>query len=69
MSAWPRLSGIAYGGDYNPEQWDREIWLEDIELMHQAQVNLVSLGMWNWALIEPREGDYDFSLLDELLNL
>jgi beta-galactosidase len=24
-----RLGGVAYGGDYNPEQWPREVWQED----------------------------------------
>ena len=36
MTAWPthpdgtRLAGLAYGGDYNPEQWPRETWAEDV---------------------------------------
>jgi beta-galactosidase len=21
-----RLGGLAFGGDYNPEQWDAEVW-------------------------------------------
>ena len=25
-SRWPRLDGLAYGGDYNPEQWPAEVW-------------------------------------------
>ena len=32
-SAWPQLDGIAYGGDYTPEQWPREVWIEDIARM------------------------------------
>ncbi|MDW6065380.1 beta-galactosidase [Streptomyces sp. FXJ1.4098] len=39
-----RLGGFAFGGDYNPEQWDRAVWDEDIELMRRAGVNLVTLG-------------------------
>lgn len=66
---WPDLRGIAYGGDYNPEQWPRETWREDIELMHEAGVNLVSVGIFSWALIETAEGVFDFSWLDELLDL
>src|SRR5579859_4537817 len=27
---WPRLEGLAYGGDYNPEQWPEEVWAEDV---------------------------------------
>ncbi|WP_395245584.1 beta-galactosidase [Agromyces sp. MMS24-K17] len=69
-SGWiPGTSAIRFGGDYNPEQWTRETWLEDIELMREAGVNLVSVGIFSWALLEPREGEYDFSFLDEILDL
>jgi len=67
--AWPAISGIAFGGDYNPEQWPRETWREDMALMREAGVNLVSVGIFNWGLIEPREGEYDFAYLEELLGL
>jgi len=67
--AWPAVSGIAYGGDYNPEQWPRETWLEDVALMREAGVNLVSVGIFSWGLIETSEGTFDFSWLDEVLDL
>jgi hypothetical protein len=25
------IDGLAYGGDYNPEQWGRDVWREDVE--------------------------------------
>ncbi|TWD84711.1 beta-galactosidase [Kribbella amoyensis] len=66
---WPlELTGLAYGGDYNPEQWPREVWPEDVELMRQAGVNLVSVGIFSWAQLEPREGEYDFGWLDDILD-
>ena len=37
--------------------------------MREAGVNLVSVGIFSWALLEPREGEYDFSFLDEVLDL
>ncbi|WP_084105647.1 beta-galactosidase [Demequina sp. NBRC 110056] len=67
--AFPALSGLAYGGDYNPEQWPREVWDEDVRLMREAGVNLVSVGIFSWALLEPKEGLYDFAWLDDLLDL
>jgi beta-galactosidase len=67
---WPRgTADIRYGGDYNPEQWPREVWLEDIELMKSAGINLVSIGIFSWVLLEPREGEYDFSFLDDIFGL
>ena len=65
----PTLTGIAFGGDYNPEQWPRDVWTEDIRLMQQAGVNLVSVGIFSWALLEPREGEFDFGWLDEVVEL
>ena len=70
MSAWPRLPvGIAYGGDYNPEQWPRETWLEDARLMREAGVTLVTVGVFSWALLEPAEGDVQLDWLADVLDL
>lgn len=66
---WPEIRGIAYGGDYTPEQWPREVWREDVALMREAGVNLVSVGIFAWALLETSEGVFDFAWLDELLDL
>ncbi|MGW3865388.1 beta-galactosidase [Streptomyces sp. NPDC005047] len=63
------LGGIAYGGDYNPEQWPREVRQEDVRLMREAGVNLVTVGVFSWSRIQPRPGVFDWSLLDEVLNL
>ena len=41
--------GLLYGGDYNPEQWPREVWHEDVALMRAAGVNLVTVGVFSWA--------------------
>jgi beta-galactosidase len=63
------LGKLHFGGDYNPEQWPREVWKEDIRLMHQAGVNLVSLGIFSWANLEPRDGEYTFGWLDEIIEM
>ncbi len=60
---------LYYGGDYNPEQWPRAVWEEDIALMRQAGVNLVTVGVFSWARLEPREGSYSFGWLQELLDM
>ncbi|MFJ8846691.1 beta-galactosidase [Streptomyces cyaneofuscatus] len=64
-----RLGGIAYGGDYNPEQWPPDVWPEDVRLMREAGVNLVTVGVFSWSRLEPRPGAYDWSLLDTVLDL
>src|SRR3954452_3458192 len=70
MTAWPTaLDQLAYGGDYNPEQWPEEIWREDVRLMQEAGVNLGSVGIFSRALLEPEPGSFDFGWLDRVLDL
>jgi beta-galactosidase len=60
---------MIYGGDYNPDQWTEDIWQEDVRLMQKAGVNLVSLGIFSWAKLEPQPGVFDFTWLDQLMDL
>ncbi|QEW02760.1 beta-galactosidase [Microbacterium lushaniae] len=59
---------IWYGCDYNPEQWDAATIDEDLRLMREAGVNLVTLGVFAWAFIEPAPGEYRFEWLDDLID-
>ncbi|MGH3252643.1 MAG: beta-galactosidase, partial [Trebonia sp.] len=68
-SDWPRLDGLAYGGEYNPEQWPEEVWEQDVALMRQAGVTLVSVGIFSWGMLEPRPGEFEFGWLDKVLGL
>jgi beta-galactosidase len=63
------VNGFLYGGDYNPEQWPESTWEEDVALMKRAGVNIVTLGVFSWALIEPQEGAFDFSRMDKVMDL
>jgi beta-galactosidase len=70
FSAVDRPGGrLFYGGDYNPEQWPREVWDEDVRLMREAGVNLVTIGIFAWAHLEPTEGKFDFGWLRQVLDL
>ncbi|MFC4404451.1 beta-galactosidase [Gracilibacillus xinjiangensis] len=60
---------IAFGGDYNPEQWSEEVWLQDAKLMQAAGVNLVSVAIFSWSMIEKEEGQFDFTWLDKVLDI
>lgn len=59
-----------YGGDYNPEQWmnSPEILEKDIELMKKAGCNVMSIGIFGWSVMEPREGEYDFSFYEKVID-
>ncbi|WP_165987617.1 beta-galactosidase [Streptomyces sp. YIM 98790] len=71
MSALSRVTGgrLRFGGDYNPEQWPRSVWAEDVRLMRRAGVNMVTVGVFSWASLEPRPGARDFGWLDHVLEL
>lgn len=60
---------LGYGADYNPEQWPREVWEEDVRLMREAGVNIVSLAIFSWARIQPTADTWDFGWLDEVMDL
>jgi beta-galactosidase len=64
-----RIGGFAFGGDYNPEQWDRAVWDEDVTLMRDAGVNLVTVGVFAWSSLEPEPGRFTFEWLDETMDL
>ncbi|MBU2665145.1 beta-galactosidase [Actinoplanes bogorensis] len=69
---WLRRAGdprLEYGADYNPEQWPREVWDDDVRAMREAGVTIVSLAIFSWAKLEPAEGRYDFGWLDEAIDL
>jgi beta-galactosidase len=68
LDTWP-TAGLSFGGDYSPEQWPWEVVLEDMALMREAGVNLVTLGVFSWVVHEPREGVFDFTWLDRMLDL
>ncbi len=67
MTTTFRPERILYGADYNPEQWPREVWNEDLRLMQAAACNVMSIGIFSWVHLEPEEGHYQFDWLDEVV--
>ncbi|KAA9090055.1 beta-galactosidase [Microbacterium radiodurans] len=61
-------SGLWFGGDYNPEQWDTATLAEDVELMTRAHVDTATVGVFAWSSLEPRPGEYRLDWLDEALD-
>jgi beta-galactosidase len=58
-----------YGADYYPEHWPPERWSTDARLMREAGINLVRMGEFAWAQLEPQEGSTAFAWLDEAIRL
>src|SRR5262245_45997096 len=60
---------LAFGGDYNPEQWPEQVWADDVELMQAAGVNLVTVGVFAWGRLQPQPGTFDGGWLGRVLDL
>lgn len=63
-----KVKKIAYGGDYNPEQWPEEVWQEDMRLLKEAHIDTLTLNVFSWAALQPSEEEYDFSKLDKIMD-
>ncbi|MHA6480372.1 beta-galactosidase [Paenibacillus sp. strain BS8-2] len=66
----PKLPVLMHGADYNPDQWlhDPAVLEEDIRLMKLAGCNVMAIGIFSWAALEPAEGEFRFEWLDQVLE-
>ncbi len=69
INLYEKLEQMPYGGDYNPEQWPRQVWDEDMRMFQMAGITTVTLNVFSWASIQPDEDTYDFDRLDEVVEL
>ena len=60
---------ILYGGDYNPNQWGKEVWKEDMRIFKDARINSATINVFSWAKIQPSEEIYNFTELDEIIDM
>lgn len=60
---------MLHGGDYNPDQWLHVPGTvdEDFRLFKLAGINELSVGIFAWSVLEPEEGRFDFSFLDDIM--
>ncbi|MFD0670570.1 beta-galactosidase [Cohnella sp. GCM10027633] len=59
---------IWYGGDYNPDQWEKPVWDEDLRMFKLAGIDVATLNVFAWALNQPDEDTYAFDWLDEMMD-
>lgn len=57
------------GSYYYPEQWPKDNWARDIKKMGELGFDFTHFGEFAWTAMEPQEGKYDFSWLDEAVRL
>ena len=57
-----------YGVCYYPEHWDAVTRAGDAQRMRAAGINVVRMGEFAWDLLEPHEGEFDFTLFDATIR-
>lgn len=57
-----------FGVDYYPEHWPKERMARDIELMKELGITVVRMAEFAWTLMEPVEGEFDFSYFDDVIE-
>ena len=59
---------LYYGAAYYPEGWDFPQIEQDIEYMHDLNMNVMRMAEFSWALMEPEEGKYEFQWLHSIIE-
>lgn len=60
---------MLFGACYYPEHWEKAQWAEHAKLMREAGFNVIRTGDFAWGIMEPEEGKFDFSFLDEAIDV
>lgn len=56
------------GVDYYPEQWDEKMMEQDLDTIVEMGCNVIRIAEFSWHLMEKREGEYDFSFFDRVIE-
>ncbi len=59
---------MQFGVCWYPEQWPQERWATDIEMMVDLGLDLVRVGEFAWARLEPEAGRFDWGWLDTVIE-
>ncbi|MFC0523617.1 beta-galactosidase [Pontibacillus salicampi] len=57
-----------FGVDYYPEHWPDAQMEEDLTGIVHMGANMIRIGEFAWHRMEPREGEFDFSFFDYVLE-
>jgi beta-galactosidase len=60
---------MRFGVCWYPEQWPRERWATDIGMMADLGLDLVRVGEFAWARLEPEPGSFDWEWLDTVVEM
>ncbi|GAB7364804.1 hypothetical protein MBLNU230_g5600t1 [Neophaeotheca triangularis] len=66
-SRWP--AGLHLATEWYPSQWPESMWESDVAAMRDANLTYVRVNEFDWTILEPTEGQYNFTLLDRSVEL
>ncbi|GGG00107.1 beta-galactosidase [Paenibacillus abyssi] len=64
-----KVTKMLHGGDYNPEQWPKDTWSEDMRMFKLADIDIATINVFSWSLTQPDEATYNFEWLDEIMDM
>jgi beta-galactosidase len=64
----PKMDTILYGASYYYEYMPYERLEKDVRMMKEAGINFVRAGESTWSSFEPREGEFEFSWMERVLD-
>ena len=68
-SFFPENELITTGIYYYPEHWNKDHWERDIKKISEMGFEFVHLAEFAWFKMESEEGNFDFTWLDDAVNL
>lgn len=57
-----------FGVDYYPEHWPKDWMDSDLANIRDLGANTIRIGEFAWHLMEPKEGQFDFSFFDSVIE-
>ncbi len=63
-----KMKRFLFGAPYYPEHWDEATRKDDPERMSAAAFNVIRMAEFAWDMMEPTEGEYEFSFFDDAIG-
>ena len=69
LNFFPRQNLMQFGVYYYPEQWPQDQWERDLKNIKKLGFDFTHFAEFSWAYLEPEEGRFDFTWLDQAIEL
>ena len=64
-----KFNKFLIGCCYYPEHWNRDDMQKDVNKIKELGFNVIRMGEFSWSAFEKTEGNYDFSVLEQAVQL